>query len=93
MSEIIGLACITVGLIFFLAGSIGLIRLPDFHSRLHALTKADNMGLGFICLGVGIFSANFFIALKLLLIWVLVLIASATSAALIANFTYSRSRK
>ena len=42
-------ACLLIlGGIFFLAGTVGLLRFPDVYTRLHALTKADNVGLGFI---------------------------------------------
>jgi len=34
------------GAVFFLAGTLGLLRFPDVYTRLHALTKADNLGLG-----------------------------------------------
>ena len=37
---------------FFLAGTVGLLRFPDTITRLHALTKADNLGLGLIILGL-----------------------------------------
>jgi hypothetical protein len=38
--------------IFFIGGTVGLLRFPDVHSRLHALTKADNLGLGLISMGL-----------------------------------------
>ena len=37
---------LAAALFFFVAGTIGLLRFPDLYSRLHALTKADNAGLG-----------------------------------------------
>ena len=40
------------GAFFFLAGTVGLLRFPDSLTRLHALTKADNLGLGLIVLGL-----------------------------------------
>ncbi len=43
---------VSAGAFFFLAGSVGLLRFPDALSRLHALTKADNLGLGLIVLGL-----------------------------------------
>ena len=43
---------ISAGLFFFLAGTIGLLRFPDTLTRLHALTKADNLGLGLVVLGL-----------------------------------------
>ena len=68
-----GLA-IAAGAFFFVAGTVGLIRFPDTLSRVHALTKADNLGLGLIVLGLLPFAAGVAEALKLVLIWVLVLL-------------------
>ena len=76
---------ILAGVFFYLAGSIGLLRLPDLYSRLHALTKADNLGLGLLVAGLALHSQDLLIMLKLLLIWLAVLAASATSAHLIAR--------
>lgn len=76
---------IGVGLLFFIAGTLGLIRLPDPLSRLHALTKADNLGLLFLILGLLPTAPNVLYGVKLLLIWVLVLAAGATGAHLIAK--------
>ena len=56
----------------------GLLRFPDVYTRLHALTKADNLGLGFIVLGLAVQADSLAMACKLLLIWPLVLAASAT---------------
>ena len=84
----VGLICIGIG--FFAAGSIGLLRLPDLHSRLHALTKADNLGLGLVALGIALVTGSLVIALKLILIWLLVLAASAASANLIARHALER---
>jgi multicomponent Na+:H+ antiporter subunit G len=85
MTEFLGTVFILIGLAFFAAGSIGLLRLPDLHSRLHALTKADNLGLGLICAGLALIDGGALNAVKLFLVWVLVLAASAASAHLIAQ--------
>ena len=81
---------IVSGLGFSLAGSIGLLRLPDLYSRLHALTKADNLGLGLLTAGLALHAHDLLIALKLVLIWLAVLAASAASAHLIAQHARSR---
>lgn len=62
---------------FFLAGTLGLLRFPDVYSRLHALAKADNLGLGCVLLGLAIQADSLALAIKLLLIWPLALAASA----------------
>lgn len=80
-----GTVFLTVGLLFFLSGTVGLIRFPDIYSRLHALTKADNVGLGCIVFGLALQSGSLAVSLKLLLIWLLVMIASSASCHLIAR--------
>ena len=85
MSELVGILLILTGIAFFVAGSIGVLRLPDLHSRLHALTKADNLGLGLLCAGLALIDGGALNAVKLVLIWVLVLAASAAAAHLIAQ--------
>jgi multicomponent Na+:H+ antiporter subunit G len=85
MIEWLSLLLIISGIGFFAAGSIGLLRLPDLYTRLHALTKADNLGLGMIVIGLALISTSVLTAIKLLLIWLLVMAGSAASAHLIAQ--------
>jgi multicomponent Na+:H+ antiporter subunit G len=75
---------------FFLAGTVGLLRFPDVHSRLHALTKADNLGLGLLVAGLALQAASVAAAAKLVLIWVMALVASAVSCYLIGNSALAR---
>jgi multicomponent Na+:H+ antiporter subunit G len=90
MIEVMSSLLTVSGLGFYLAGSIGLLRLPDLYSRLHALTKADNLGLGLLTAGLGLYTQDLLIALKLVLIWLAVLAASAASAHLIAQHARRR---
>lgn len=76
---------VTVGVAFFTVGTVGLIRLPDRRSRLHALTKADNLGLGLVVLGLALISGSVASALLMVAVWILALGASATTAALLAS--------
>ncbi len=76
---------ITLGLVFFIAGTLGLLRFPDLFTRLHALTKADNLGLGFIVAGLAVYSGSWAASLKLVLIWLLVMVSSAVASHLIAQ--------
>lgn len=71
---------------FFLAGSVGLLRFPDVYTRLHALTKADNLGLGLIVLGLMLQAESLAAVGKLLVIWLLLLAASATASQLVASW-------
>ena len=78
-------AAVSAGVFFFLAGSVGLLRFPDALSRLHALTKADNLGLGLVMLGLLPRAGGLLAALKLVFVWLLVLFASAMVSQLIAR--------
>ncbi len=73
------------GAFFFLAGSVGLLRFPDSLTRLHALTKVDNLGLGFIVVGLLPQVDGLLSGLKLILVWLLVQLSSAMAAQLIAR--------
>lgn len=74
-----------IGAFFFLAGTVGLLRFPDVYSRLHVLAKVDNLGLGFVLLGLLLRAGSIAVALKLMLVWVLALAASAVISFLIAR--------
>ena len=82
--DIVTIAAVSAGAFFFLAGTVGLLRFPDTLTRLHALTKADNLGLGLVVLGLLPQAASLRDGLKLICIWALALIAGATVSQLIA---------
>jgi multicomponent Na+:H+ antiporter subunit G len=83
--ELMSYAAIGGGAFFFLAGTVGLLRFPDTLTRLHALTKADNLGLGLVVLGLLPHVAGVLPALKLVAIWLLVLLSGADASQLIAR--------
>jgi multicomponent Na+:H+ antiporter subunit G len=83
--DVASIALAVAGAFFYIAGTVGMLRLPDIFTRLHALTKADNLGLGLILLALLPQMPNLLAVLKLALIWVLVLLAGATGAHLIAK--------
>ncbi len=84
LSEIISAVLLLAGAVFYLAGTLGILRFPDVYTRLHALTKADNLGLGCVALGLALQADSLAAALKLLLIWLFALAASATVSYVIA---------
>jgi len=84
-SDYLSAALLIAGGVFFLAGTVGLLRFPDVYTRLHALTKADNVGLGLVVAGLAVQVESWAVVGKLLLIWVLVLLAGASVAHLIAR--------
>jgi multicomponent Na+:H+ antiporter subunit G len=71
---------VVAGAFFFLAGTVGLLRFPDSLTRLHALTKADNLGLALVVLGLLPHVDGVGAGLKLVCIWLLVLLSSAAGS-------------
>lgn len=89
----VGLLLVAAGAFFFVAGTVGLIRFPDTLSRLHALTKADNLGLGLVVLGLIPFAPDVSTVLKAGVVWLLVLISGATTAQMIAEHAREEDRR
>lgn len=91
--ELMPALLVAAGAFFFLAGTLGLLRFPDVFSRLHALTKADNLGLGLIIAGLAWQSGSLLVTLKLLLVWLLAMSASAVCCHLIAGYALRGGRQ
>ncbi len=73
------------GLLFFFGGAVGILRFPDFYSRLHPAGKLDTLGSLAMLLGLALFNlehftlANLLTSLKIMLIVVFVFLASPTA--------------
>ena len=93
LTEMLGSFLLLLAIPFFWGGSLGLLRFPDIYTRLHALTKADNLGLGFVVAGSILLSEEWTVGVKLLLIWLAVLTASTISCFLVANAARKRKIK
>lgn len=87
LADAFTLVAVLAGIGFFVAGTAGLLRFPDTASRLHALTKADHLGLGLVVLGLLPQAGSLAGALRLLAVWALVLFASAAAGPMLAALT------
>jgi multicomponent Na+:H+ antiporter subunit G len=83
--DLFTVAAVSCGAFFFLAGTVGLLRFPDTFTRLHALTKADNLGLGLVILGLLPRVDSVLTGCKLVCVWLLVLLSGAVASQLIAR--------
>lgn len=88
--NIIILICLTSGLFFFFVGVVGLVRMPDVFTRMHATTKCDTMGAGLIFLGLIIWQGMSYVSLNILLILIFVWLTNPTAAHAIAKSAYKR---
>ena len=92
VSTVLSSVLLFTGLMFFIAGSLGMLRFPDSFSRLHAVTKADSLGLGAVVAGL-MFYCSWWQNLLMLLTWLLVLASGTVSCQLLARFCKSRQDK
>jgi multicomponent Na+:H+ antiporter subunit G len=83
--DVFSIVAIVAGGFFYLAGTVGLLRFPDAYTRLHALTKADNLGLVLVVIGLLPQVGSVLAGLKLILVWLLVMLSSAAVSQLIAR--------
>jgi multicomponent Na+:H+ antiporter subunit G len=83
--DIFTVVAVSAGCFFYLAGTVGLLRFPDALTRLHALTKADNLGLGLVVLGLLPRAGSVLDGLKLVAVWLLAQLAGATVTQMIAR--------
>ena len=83
--DLLSVVAIVAGAFFYLAGTVGLLRFPDAYTRLHALTKADNLGLALVVIGLLPRADGPLAGLKLVLVWLLVLLSGAVVSQLIAR--------
>lgn len=75
-----------IGAFFFISGTLGILRFPDIYTRLHAVAKADTLGLGFVVVGLSLISGSVRASLLMILAWVLVMASGATACQLLARY-------
>jgi len=78
-------SCLAGGGIFMVIGGIGLLRLPDFYTRLHAAGMTDTLGAGLILVGLALQSGLTLVTVKLLLTFGFLIFTSPTAAHALAK--------
>jgi len=85
LADVVSWVMLMAGGFFIVTGSIGLLRFPDFFTRLHAASITDSLGMGLVIIGM-IFQAGLsLIALKLIFIFIFLVFASPTSTHALAK--------
>jgi multicomponent Na+:H+ antiporter subunit G len=82
MSAVIDLAswaCLVAGGAFCIVGGVGLVRMPDFYTRVHAASVIDTLGAGLVLLGLLLQAGLTLVGAKLVMIGLLLLVASPTA--------------
>jgi multicomponent Na+:H+ antiporter subunit G len=82
--------CLVAGIFFFLVGVVGLLRLPDVYTRMHATTKCDTLGAGLILFALVLYSGFSNASVKLLFMILFIWLTNPTAAHVIARAAYRK---
>jgi multicomponent Na+:H+ antiporter subunit G len=64
--DLLSWACILLGSFFTIVGAVGLVRMPEVFTRMHAASVIDTLGVGFLILGMGLQAGLSLVTLKLI---------------------------
>lgn len=83
-------ALLLAGCAFMLVGGLGMLRLPDFYSRIHAAGMTDSLAAPLMLLGLALQSGWSLVTIKLLTVWIFLWISSPSSSHAVAKAAYGR---
>ena len=76
LQSIVSIVFVVAGIFFMLVGSVGIVRLPDFFSRTHAVSKSDTLGMLLAIIGLIVFEGFTLSSLKLALVVIFIALAN-----------------
>lgn len=91
--DIASAALMLTGAVFLMAGALGMLRLPDFYTRMHAAGVTDTLGAELIIIGLMLQSGWSLVTVKLALLGLFVFLTSPTATHATANAAYKSGLK
>lgn len=88
MTTYVGIACLIIGALFMLIAAVGLVRLPDLFTRMHAITKAGTVGVGFMMFALIAFLPEASVVTQALGVMLFVALTAPVSAHMISRAAY-----
>jgi multicomponent Na+:H+ antiporter subunit G len=85
IAQNIGMFFIIAGTFFMFTAALGLIRMPDFFTRLHPAGVADSLGAPMVLTGVAILNGLTLFSGKIILLMLFILITSPTACHALAK--------
>ena len=91
--DIASWVCLAGGGLFCIVGAVGLVRMPDFYTRMHAASVTDTLGAGLILVGLMLQAGLTLVTAKLVIIGVLIFFMSPTATHALARAAFFRGVK
>ena len=83
-------ASLLAGGFFCVVGAVGLVRMPDFYTRMHAASVTDTLGAGLVLLGLMLQAGLTLVTAKLVMIALLLFFTSPTASHALARAAFLR---
>ena len=93
IAEILMWVFVTAGSILLIIGAIGILRMPDFYSRIHPAGITDTMGAWLVLIGLMFASASWLVTVKLVMLLLFLAITSPLAGHALAKAAYMRGLK
>ena len=91
--DILSWGLLVVGGLFCIVGAVGMLRMPDFYTRMHAASVIETLGGGLILLGLMLQAGLTLVAVKLMIVALLIFFASPTATHALARAAMARGLK
>ena len=89
----VGVLLVVLGVFFLVMGAVGLVRFPDFYTRMHAAGKCDTLGVLLVLIGLAAYEGLDLASVKILLIAAFMFLTSPTATHAIARSAYTNKFK
>ncbi len=93
IQSIASIIFVVLGIVFMLTGSVGMLRLPDFYTRSHAVSMSDMLGIIFVMFGLVIYEGFTQSTLKLILIILFIALANPIGIHALSRAAYKKGIK
>lgn len=88
--EIAAMVLLSLGGVFCVVGAVGMIRMPDFYTRMHAASVIETLGAGLVIAGLMLQAGFTLASAKLAILGLLIFFASPTATHALAKAAYER---
>ncbi len=89
VKPVLGAALCLIGAILAVVGTVGVLRFPDFYTRLHAASVTDTAAATLLIAGMMLLAPDWLIAFKLLAVWLFLFLTGPTAGHALANAAHT----
>ena len=88
VQELLAFVLMGLGLVFLIGSAIGMLRLPDFYSRVHASGNSETLGTALVFLGLAVYNGFTDTSAKFIIIFLFVFIGNPIGSHILTKTAY-----